>query len=122
MGNDVGKYVRGEVRVDAGDASAGVAIALYDSEGTAVTLGNNDRLSVTEVVMTTDTAGVVTLAYGDGAAGKRLLEGTVAANGGVAMGYVRQPLVFPKATAPKFFHSETAATSTVSFTGHITLG
>jgi hypothetical protein len=95
-----GRFVRGEV--SSADASAGVAVSLYDMEGNAVTLGSTERLVIYDLAIIAVAGGAIALTQITNVAGKRLVSGTVAANGGIVIDYLR-PLECAKGQTPVLF-------------------
>lgn len=94
-----GIEVHGEV--SSADASAGVALTLYESGSTtARTLKATETLVLTDVLLVSATGGDVKLVADTDAAGRRIVKGTVAANGGISMS-LYTPHYCPVGVVPK---------------------
>lgn len=101
-----GELVHGEAYID-GNASTGIALTLYRSgETTERTLASDEYLNIYAVHMQSETGGDLALLADSDAAGRRILIGNYAANGGVDKEYV-VPYTCPRGVVPKFFGAAT---------------
>jgi len=103
----MGSYeVHGESITD-GDASAGVAVQLYDS-GSVVerTLLATEVLHVTDVQLLTETGADISLVADSKAAGRYVAHGTVDAKGGIVL-HFSKPFVCPRGKGLVFYGATT---------------
>src|SRR5512140_806953 len=99
---DRGEWVHGEV--SSADASSGVAFTLYDAEQNSRALASTERLVIGDLLVVSVPGGDVRIVCDTDAAGKRVVKGTVVANGGLSRGnslpYYGKKGVVPKVFAP----------------------
>lgn len=94
MSEQIGEIVHGEVFVDG--AGAASAIVLYQQGTSTVrTLAATEFLYITDLVMTSEAGGEVSIYFGSDAVGKRLLKMVVAAKSGYDHEYCT-PVCGPK--------------------------
>lgn len=97
-----GDPVHGELITD-GDASTATVLVLYKSGTTTVrTLAADEFLSITDVLIVSEDGGDISLLAGSaGAAGKYIVHGNFAANGGVDKSF-STPYTCPIGVTPYF--------------------
>ena len=96
-----GKPVRGEIA--SADASAGVSFTLYDGNGVAVTLGSTERILISDIDLSSDTAMRAEVFFGADATvddGERLFAAYFGANGGASKSFT-QPEYVPAGRTPR---------------------
>lgn len=97
-----GDGIHGEIITD-GDASGGVSVVLYeDGSTTARTLADTEFLVVTDIQISTEVGGLVSLVADSKAAGRYLVHMTLDAKGGVVQ-RLSEPYACPRGTGLKFF-------------------
>ena len=81
--------VRGEGFLDGDAAAAPITVTLYDmgSDGETRTLKSTEFFRITDIFVHLEAGGDFSVYVGSDAAGKRILIGNVAANGGVSRRY-----------------------------------
>ena len=97
-----GYPIHGEIIVD-GDASGGVAVVLYTSGTTDVrTLAASEFLVITDIQIIVEASADISLVADSKAAGRYLVHGNVAANGGVVRSLL-SPYRCPRGVGLKFY-------------------
>jgi len=92
----------GEVK-EGTDASSGIAFTLFSGGSvTEYTLQSDERLVITDVLVVSENAGLVGVHVDSDAAGRRVVQGSVAAGGGIAHHFTT-PHFCPGNTVPKLF-------------------
>lgn len=99
------------------DASSGVEVTLYPSGSlTALTLGDGEYLTITDINLISPTGGAYTLSFGATAAGL-VVKGNADALGGLVHEFV-VPVTGPAGVVPTF--TEAGTDATLIITGYIT--
>lgn len=103
-----GYPIHGEAYID-GDASGGVAMILYIAGSVTVrALASTEVLHITDIFVNIEAGGDFSVVADSDAAGRRILEGNVAMNGGVDKHYATpNGYACPAGVVPKLFGAST---------------